>query len=141
MNRSRQLALFGGMILIFSIFLPWATHTSPTLGLNNSINGYSTDGAFGAIFGFIIILIAAMVKGRSEKRYSYIVAFLAIVAFYITFRTITTIGSVIRGSEDVISSVRIGPYLSMLGALLSFIGGVMKVPPPLHDQKTSPPRS
>lgn len=141
MNRSRQLTLFGGIILIFSLFLPWATHTSPSLGLNNSINGYSTDGVFGGLFGLILILIAIMVKGTHEKRYSYVVAFIAVVAFYITFRTITSAGSVIRASEDIITSVRIGPYVSMLGALMSFIGGIMKLPPRIYDRKTVPPRS
>ena len=140
MNLSRQLALFGGIILIFSLFVPWATHASPTLGLNNSINGYSTDGVYGGLFGFLIILIAAMSKGTHEKRYSYVVAFFAVVAFTITFRTITSVGIVIRASEDIITSVRMGPYISMLGALLSFIGGIMKVPPAIYDRKTTPPR-
>lgn len=140
MNRSRQLALFGGIILIFSLFLPWATHTSPSLNLSNSINGYSTDGVFGGLFGLIILLIAIMVKGAPEKRYSYIVAFFALVAFSITFRTITGIGQVLRGSEDIISSIRIGPYISMLGAFVAFIGGMIKVPPPIYDRKTTPRR-
>jgi hypothetical protein len=140
MNLSRLLALFGGIILIFSLFVPWATHTSPSLGLSTSINGYSTDGAFGGLFGLFIIVIALIHKGSHDKRYSYLVAFLALIAFYITFRAITVTGQVIRGSEDIITSIRIGPYISFLGALLSFIGGIMKVPPPIYDRKTTPPR-
>ena len=138
MNLSRQLALFGGIILIFSLFMPWATHTSPSLNLSNSINGYSTDGVFGGLFGLIIILIALVSKGTPDKRYSYLIAFFAVMAFYITFRTITIVGTVIRGSEDIITSVRMGPYISMLGALISFIGGIMKIPPSIHDRKTMP---
>lgn len=141
MNRSRQLALTGGIILIFSLFLPWATHTSPSLNLSTSINGYSTDGVFGGLFGLIIILIAVTYKGRSEKRYSYVVAFLAVMAFTITFRTITSVGQVLRQSGDTINSLQIGPFVSMLGALLAFIGGIMKVPASIHDQKTTPRRS
>ena len=141
MNRSQQLTLFGGIILIFSLFVPWATHTNPSLGLSESINGYSTDGVFGGLFGFIIILIAVVYKGRPEKTYSYIVALLALVAFYITIRTITSVGQVIRASEDITNSIRIGPYISILGALISFIGGIMKVPASLHNQKMNPPRS
>lgn len=80
-------------------------------------------------------------KGTHEKRYSYLIAFFGVLAFYITFRTITSAGVVLRQSGDTINSVKIGPYLSMLGALLAFIGGVMKVPPTINDQKTNPPRS
>lgn len=141
MNRSQQLTLTGGIILIFSLFVPWATHTSPSLDLNNSINGYSTDGVFGGLFGLILILIAFMYKGTPEKRYSYMVALIALIAFIITIRTITSVGTVIRGSADIISSVRMGPYISILGALISFMGGVMKIPTRISDQKTIPPRS
>ena len=140
MNPSRLLAFVGGIILIFSLFIPWAVHTDPTLGLSNTINGYSTDGAFGGLFGLFIILTAMVVRGRHEKRYSYLIAFFAVVAFYLTFRTITSAGVVLRQSGDTINSVKIGPYLSMLGALLAFIGGVMKVPPAIYDRKTTPPR-
>ncbi len=140
MNRSQLLTLFGGVALIFSLFLPWATHTNSTLGLNESINGYATDGVFGGLCGLIIILIALAYKGRPEKIYSLIVAFFALLAFYITFRTITSVGQVIRGSEDVISSVQIGAYVSILGALVSFVSGIMKVPPRIYDRKTTPPR-
>ncbi|HET7142638.1 MAG TPA: hypothetical protein VFI68_01355 [Anaerolineales bacterium] len=141
MNRSQQVTLIGGIILIFSLFVPWATHTSPGLDISNSINGYSTDGVFGGLFGLIIILIAVTHKGSAEKRYSYIVALLAIITFFITLRTITSVGTVIRGSADIISSVRMGPYISILGALMSFMGGVMKIPPRISDQKTIPWRS
>lgn len=141
MNRSQQVTLIGGIILIFSLFVPWATHTSPSLDLSNSINGYSTDGVFGGLFGLIIILIAVMYKGTPEKRYSYMVALLALIAFSITLRTITSVGTVIRGSADILSSVRMGPYISMLGALMSCIGGVMKIRPSISNQKTIPRRS
>lgn len=140
MNLSRQLALFGGIILIFSLFVPWATHTSPSLDLSNSINGYATDGVFGGLFGLFIILVATVSKGTHNKRYSYIIPFFAVIAFYLTLRTITSVGTVIRGSEDIINSVRFGPYLSMLGALMSFVGGIMKVPPGIYDRKTAPPK-
>jgi hypothetical protein len=135
MNRSQQFALFGGIILIFSLFMPWATHISPSLSLSTSINGYSTDGVFGGLFGLIITLIAVIYKGTPEKRYSYIVAFLALLALFITLRTITGVGTVIRGSEDIISSVRTGPYISILGALVAFVGGIIKVPASRNDQK------
>lgn len=140
MNRSRLLALFGGIMLIFSIFVPWATHTNSRLGLSESINGYSTDGAFGGLFGFLIILITMVYRGKSEKAYSYIVAFLALIAFYITFRAITVTGQVNRANEDIITSFGMGVYISFLGALVSFIGGIMKVPPLIYDRKTAPPR-
>ena len=140
MNRSRQLALIGGIILIFSLFVPWVNHTSPSLGLSTTINGYSTDGVFSGLFGLFIILTAIVAKGTPDKRYSYIIAFFAIVAFYITFRTVTSAGQVLRQSGDTINSLKIGPFLSMFGAVLSFIGGVMKVPPPIYDRKTTPPR-
>jgi len=140
MNLSRQLAFVGGVILIFSLFVPWATHTDPTLNLSNTINGYSTDGAFSGLFGLFILLTAMATKGTHEKRYSYLIAFFAVVAFYITFRTITSAGAVLRQSGDTINSLKIGPFASMLGALLAFIGGVLKVPPPIYDRKTTPPR-
>ncbi len=141
MNLSRQLALFGGVILIFSLFMPWVAHTDPTLGLDNTINGYSTDGAFGGLFGLFIILTAMVVKGAPERRYSYLIVFFAVVAFYLTFRTITSAGQVLRQTGDTINSLKIGPFLSMLGALLAFVGGIMKVPPLNYDRKTTPPRA
>jgi hypothetical protein len=140
MNLSRQLALFGGAILIFSLFVPWVVHTSPSLGLNTVINGYSTDGVFGGLFGLFIILTAAVTKGTHGKRYSYLVAVFAVLAFSITFRTLTSAGQVLRQSGDTINSLKIGPYLSILGALISFIGGVMKIPTSIYDRKTTPPR-
>ncbi|MBC7877695.1 MAG: hypothetical protein H7Y59_11050 [Anaerolineales bacterium] len=140
MNRSRLLALFGGIMLIFSIFVPWATHANSRLGLSESINGYSTDGAFGGLFGFLIILIALVYRGKPEKAYSYIIAFLAIIAFYITFRAITVTGQVNRANEEIITSFGMGVYISFLGAVLSFIGSIMKVPALIHDRKTIPPR-
>jgi low temperature requirement protein LtrA len=140
MNRSQALTLFGGIILIFSLFLPWATHTAPSLNLRESINGYSTDGVFTGLFGLIIILISVVLKGTPEKRYSYIVSFIALIAFAATLRTITSVGTVIRDSADIITSIQIGAYASLLGALVSFLGGLMKVPPSFHEQKTMPPR-
>jgi hypothetical protein len=140
MNPSRLLAFVGGITLIFSLFIPWVTHTDPILNLNNSVNGYSTDGAFGGLFGLFIILTAMVVKGKPQRRYSYLIAFFAVIAFYLTFRTITSEGAVLRQSGDTINSLKIGPFASMLGAVLAFVGGVMKVPPTIYDRKTTPPR-
>jgi hypothetical protein len=137
MHKGQQVILIGAICLIVGTLLPWASVAS-VLGITISKAGYEGDGLISGGIGVLLLLSALLSKGKPGKMYSPAASVFALVAGVVAILDIINVSQVItRTSADstVIASVGSGLYVTLLGALLGFVGGLVQVP--LRSQQES----
>ena len=116
MHRGQQLALLGALALLVGALLPWASVTSPILGLSLSKAGYEGDGMFPGAIGLLLLLGSVLYKGEPGRIYSIgtsILAFLGGAILLYDFSNISSLTS--QAGQGVMTSIGPGVYLSIVG--------------------------
>lgn len=126
-NTARLMFGLGALGLLMGALLPWAIITAPFVG-TLSIEGYQGDGIISGSIGFILLLVALMIKGKPGKTYSIVGALLGLTAALVVIPKLSSIGSVISESEFGAGSIGSGIVVSIAGSLLVIIGGLQKSP-------------
>jgi hypothetical protein len=147
MNNGRVLTLLGALGLIVGAFLPWASMNSIFGSFSRS--GIEGDGIFSAGIGFILLLVALFAKGKAGKIYSWVVSFLALLALALILYVFNNVkDAVATAAQTFAASIESGIYISILGSVFGFIGGLLRVPEtpppatlpiPPADTPASPP--
>ena len=122
MNTGQQLTLLGAISLITGAILPWFS----ILGMFSD-SGMSYGGLISGTIGLLLLFGAFFHKGKFNERYSVIFAVLALIA------GVVPIGAVIKvGSNNFLAfflpSAEAGIFVTFVGAIISFVGGLYKVP-------------
>jgi hypothetical protein len=140
MNRARVITLLGSIGLIGGALLPWVS-TNSIFGSMSKV-GIEDDGMFTAGIGVILLLTALLAKGKPGKIYSWVVSVFGLIAFFLLVYTYTNVSAAVssNASEMLIASVGSGLYVSFLGAILAFIGGLLRIPaiPPAISLPSGP---
>lgn len=128
MNRSRVLVLIGGITLIFSTLLPWATVTSTVLGFSRSVTGIEGDGILLALAGVLFVIVSLAHKGKPGAVYSPLLIILTLLCGLLVALKMGNVLT-LQASQDVIPSAGIGlTFVAPLALLLLFIGSLLRVP-------------
>ena len=126
-SNGRLLFGLGALGLIIGALLPWVKMSAPLVG-TLTLSGIEGDGMITGGIGLILLIGAALSKGKAEKRYSIVGAIFGLIAGLIIFPKPFTIGAAIVDTSDVVSaSIGSGIYLSIIGVVLVIIGGLQRV--------------
>lgn len=140
MNSARVLTLLGSIGLVGGALLPWVSANS-IFGSMSKV-GIEGDGMFTAGIGVILLLTALLAKGKPGKIYSWAVSIFWLIAFFLLVYTYTNVSAAVsnEASGMLIASVGTGLYVSFLGAILAFIGGLIRIPaiPPAISAQSGP---
>lgn len=140
MNSARVMTLLGSIGLIGGALMPWVSANS-IFGSMSKV-GIEGDGIFTAGIGVILLLTALLAKGKPGKIYSLAVSIFGLIAFFLLVYTYTNVSVAVsnNASEMLIASVGTGLYVSFLGAILAFIGGLIRIPaiPPAISAQSGP---
>jgi pyrimidine-specific ribonucleoside hydrolase len=129
MRTNRMLVLIGGLFLIIGSRLPWISAPVlygvggpdvEALEIGWGDSGYITGG-----IGLILLLVGIFWKGRTGKRYSIpgvILAALPLIMIIGGFSRILEIDP----DAGFLSATDVGIYVTLIGALLAFAGGVSR---------------
>lgn len=139
MRTNRILVLIGGFILILGSRLPWMS--VPVLyGVEGPAFeaieiGWEGDGFITGGIGLILLLVGIFWRGRIEKRYSIPGAILAALA------VLMIIGDFYRILEidpdaGFFAATDVGIYVTLIGALLAFVGALYRTPVDQERQGT-----
>lgn len=140
MRTNRLLVLIGGLILILGSRLPWMSvpvlfgvegPTFEAIEIGWEDNGFITAG-----IGLILLLVAIFWRGRIGKRYSIpgtILAALAVLVIIGCFYRILDIDP----SAGFLAATDVGIYVTLIGALLAFVGALYRTPVNQERQGTS----
>jgi hypothetical protein len=129
MTRKQQLLLFlGGIGLLIAAFLPWSIHSSP-LGDYAIHWGYEGNGIITGGIGLLFIIGLIIRKGKSGKSDFVAGSILAILASALLLYNIAdVIYSATNYTESgATTDIGSGLCLSVIGAMLIFIGGTLRV--------------
>ena len=122
-NSGRRLFIFGSLLLIIGAILPWVNMTSMYGSL--SLVGNERYGVFSGGIGLILFIGGLFSKGKVDKPYSVVGVIFAAVAGFVVISKLFTIASI--SLEMGFSAVGVGIYISILGVVLAFIGGLTEV--------------
>jgi hypothetical protein len=113
----------GSAAIIIAGFLPWVEISvgAATIGLA----GYKTDALILMIFGVILLIEAAMVKGKHGKRYSIATGILSLCALIFNLVLISRFGSAATGTLFS-SDAGMGAWLSFIGYILATVSGFLQ---------------
>lgn len=142
MNRAQTFCLTGAVALLLGLFLPWATVTSATLGVARTMSGYQGDSIIAGGIGLVLLIVAISRKGEPGKRYSVVAIVLAIVAGLVAIIYLQNPADAADRAKGIIITTGLGPYLSLVGSVLAFFGGIQTVPgspAPSSAPSASPP--
>ena len=131
MNKGQLIMLIGALGLIISAFLPWISVSAlygNAPGAEEGIAiGWEGDGFITGGIGLILLIGAFTSKGNPGKRYSIagaIFGLLACVAIFTDFLAIAKIGP----EAGILASTDIGLYLTLVGGIITIIGGLQMTP-------------
>ena len=130
MKRRQQFLLLGGIGLLIGAILPWSTYTAPPFDYSINSAGYEGAGIITGGIGLLFIIGLMIQKGKHEKSYFIAGSILAILAgVLLLFNLADVMYSSVEYTESGASTgVGSGLCLSLVGAMLIFIGGTLKVP-------------
>jgi hypothetical protein len=140
MRINRLLVLIGGLILVLGSRLPWMSVPvlfgveGPTLEAIEI--GWEDNGFITAGIGLILLLVAMFWSGRIGKRYSIpgtILAALAVLVVIGCFFRILEIDP----AAGFLAATDVGIYVTLIGALLAFVGTLYRTPVKPVRQGTS----
>ena len=128
MNRGRILTLVGAIGLIIGALLPWIV-AEAVFGGSLSTKGIEGDGQITAGIGVIVLVIAAVSKGKPSKLYSIAGSILAGLAAIVLIVDFSHLNKVVFDTPFGVSAkLGSGLYLSIVAALVALVGGVQRVP-------------
>ncbi len=130
MNRGQLFTFLGGFALVVGALLPWFTVTSSTLGLSNSVYGYSGPGLVTGGIGLILFIAAIFVTGTPGKLYSPVMTILAVLSSILIIYVIATFdySFPVQGQNTAMIALDMGIYISLIGEVLAVTGGLLRVP-------------
>ena len=129
MRSNRVLVLLGGLILILGSRLPWISVPvlfgveGPTFEAIEI--GWEGDGLITGGIGFILLLVGIFWSGRVGKSYSIPGAILAALAVFVVFGDFYRILEIDPGA-GFFAATDIGIYVTLTGALLAFVGALIR---------------
>lgn len=129
MHKAQQVVLIGALGLIIGALLPWIT-ASGAFGIIMTKAGYEGDGIISGSIGILLLLGALLTKAKPGRRYSPAMSIFALIGGGIALLAIINISSVIANLEvdsSVFASVGAGLYVTIAGALLGLVGGLIHV--------------
>jgi tetratricopeptide (TPR) repeat protein len=129
MNRGQILTLLGAIGLLAGAVLPWISFTSMFGTVSKA--GYEGDGILTGGIGLPLLLIALLVKGNPGHSYSILGVIFALIAGVIAFWDLSNVSSrvaEINADMSFLASVGPGLYITVIGAILAFVGGLQQVP-------------
>ena len=140
-RRKQQLFFFlGGIGLLIAAFLPWSINSSP-LG-DYSINwGYEGIGIITGGIGLLFIIGLIIRKGKPGKPDFIAGSVLAILAGVLLLYNITDViySGIVYTESGATTDMGSGLCLSMVGAILIFMGGTLWAPD-LHEMSPNEPQ-
>jgi hypothetical protein len=129
MYTNRLLLLAGGLLLIIGSRLPWIS--VPVLfGVEGPAYeaieiGWEDNGILTGLFGLILLVVGALVKGRAGRLYSLpggiFAAFAALVVAGCFLRILE-----IDPAAGFFAATDFGIYITLIGALLALTGALLK---------------
>jgi hypothetical protein len=140
MRTNRLLVLIGGLILILGSRLPWMS--VPVLfGVEGPAFeaieiGWEDNGFITAGIGLILLLVAMFSRGRIGRRYSIPGMILAALAVLVVIGCFYRIIEIDPGA-GFLAATDIGIYVTLIGALVAFVGALYRTPMSLERQGNS----
>ena len=140
MRTNRLLVLIGGLILILGSRLPWISvpvlygvegPTFEAIEIGWEDNGFITAG-----IGLILLLVAMFWRGRIGKRYSIPGTILAALAVLVVIGCFYRILEIDPGA-GFLAATDVGMYVTLIGALLAFVGTLYRTPVKQERQDAS----
>ena len=120
----RILVFAGAVGLIIGMTLPWFQTIQPLYG-RTAKPGYLMNGLRSGFIGSIILLIAIFKIGKIGKSYSLFCTFLGLYVLYFLIGEYASISTSVFIFRELGASLAIGLHVSIIGALLITIGGVV----------------
>ena len=131
MQRAQQFfLLLGGIVLLVGAFLPWVIHTSVLGNYWISTEGYEGGGIITGSIGLLLIIGLIIRKGKLGRSDFVTGSILAVLAgALLLYNVVDVIYSATNYTESgALTDFGSGLCLSVLGAMLIFIGGILKPP-------------
>jgi len=130
MKRRQQILLLGGISLLAGAFLPWSTYTDPFIDYSINSVGYEGAGIITGSIGLLFVIGLMLRRKKLEKSCFIAGSILAILAGAILLVNFADVmySSVEYTESGANTNVGSGLCLSLVGAMLIFIGGTLKVP-------------
>lgn len=125
-SSGKQFAIAGGVGMLVSLLLPWATLTENTLGLSKTMYGHEGDGIFLLVLGLIVLIVALTRKPTPGKMFSPVTVVFALLAGLIAVYRL----SAIWGSNEpgISATVGIGLWLHLAAVIAGIIGALKTTP-------------
>ena len=128
MCASRILLFIGGILLITGGILPWVSIGGISLGLYRLESGLTGDGIFTGSAGLVLVLISLLHNEQRGTAYASLALILSIVSGGLLLFSITGVSGPLA-DERLSASVAPGlGWVSPLGALLGFVGALIRHP-------------
>jgi hypothetical protein len=147
MNRAQKLVLWGAVCLILGALLPWGRVESILLGMAVPVYGISGNGIYSGAIGVLLLIAAIAYRGKPGRVFSRAASGFAALAGLIIISALVNLVEAAGASSGVITRPGIGIFISLLGALLCFVGGLVKLPEidttpqPTQDRSPHAPKS
>ena len=133
MSTPRIFVLLGALGLGVGALLPWVYAASGLVTVAK--HGIEGDGLYTGAAGLLLLIVAIAVTGKPGRMYSWVVAVLGLLALVAMYVELSNINQYIAKAGDTVrASVGEGIYLSLAGAVLALIGGLVVVPAPPEAQ-------
>jgi hypothetical protein len=128
-NSPRVTLGIGAGLLILGSLLSWVNLRSVSFfNLTRSVSGIDRgSGILSLLLGIIFLITALARKGQPGKFFSvWIGIFTILLNVFLIYEWITIAGIIQAGTPDVQMTFGIGFYLTLIGSILSLIGGFLK---------------
>ncbi|MCZ7542306.1 MAG: hypothetical protein M5R40_01630 [Anaerolineae bacterium] len=125
----RVVLLLGAVALVVGSMLPWVTASTAFMSVSRS--GVPGDGVITLIIGLIVGLGALIARAKPGKRLGLAYSIFGLIAGAIALLDMTNVGDVVASANEdtlIYASVGIGLYVVAIGAVLVFVGGLMRWP-------------
>ncbi len=146
MNKGQIIGLIGGIIALIGFFLPWVivSATNPDTGQQISVGvpGYLTVMAFGftpLIFSILVIIFAGVIKKPIGGILVLVFALLGLILTGLAFGAVEYIKAMYAGYENISAETGAGLYLTLVGFIIGFVGGIMHFIMAKKEAETSAP--
>ena len=132
--KPKYVALVGGIVMIDGSLLPWV---SPSSMFGTNKNGIQGDGIYTLICGVAVILASIVAREKPGKRCSVLAALFGIFGGILAVFSLVNFDAAARtiNRESVFAAVGIGIYVTLIGAAVTMVGGLMKSPASLPQKQ------
>lgn len=129
MSRGQIVALAGAGALVTSAFLPWISASAAFIGTRTK-TGTEGDGIITLVAGVVIGLAVLISKDKQGKLVSLVVALIGLVCGVIVAIDFSNVVILANDPDFELAAISVGPglYLTGIGCVLAFVGGLMHLP-------------